>query len=40
MILRQVVDLAFQAPKIAPQPKEANDQKKRSTVLRQQQGHG
>ena len=40
MILRQVVDLAFEAPKIASQPKEADDQKKRSTVLCQQQGHG
>ncbi len=40
VILRQIVDLAFDAPKIAPQPKEANDQKERSTVLCQQQGHG
>ena len=40
MILRQIVDLAFDASKIAPQPKEANDQKERSTVLRQQQGMG
>ena len=40
MVLRQIVDLAFDAPKIAPQPEEANDQKERGTVLCQQQGHG
>ena len=40
MILCQVVDFAFDAQKIAPQPKEADDQKERSTVLCQQQGHG
>lgn len=36
MILRQIVDLALDPPEIAPQPKETDDQKERSTVLCQQ----